>query len=87
MGLISWSLHGEKPVFFSILEAETKKYRFLNDDVLSNPRFVSFRQVSSSLSPNFFTCENEDYATDLMGLLQGLNENECKAYSAMSGRF
>lgn len=52
----------------------------------SDPKSVNFRQVSS-LGPNFFTCKNGDYTTDLMKLLSGLNENKCKANSAILGSF
>lgn len=58
----SWDSHG-------------RKKGVLNNDVHSNSRFVSFRQVSS-LSPNFFTFKNGGYTTDLMGLLPALNENK-----------
>ena len=55
----------------------------LGNDLHSNSRFVTFRQVSSFLSSNFCNCKTGDYA-DLMGLLPGLNEKE---YSTMSSRF
>lgn len=60
----------------------TQEESGFGDDLHSNPRFVSFGQVSSFLSSHCCTWKTGDHA-DFTGLLPGLTDRE---YSAMSSR-
>ena len=75
---------GRNKPFFNTLEAGTNTGGkvVLGNDLHSNPRFVSFGQVSSFLSSHCCTWKTGDHA-DFTGLLPGLTDRE---YSAMSSR-